>query len=81
MVHILSVTMEVELKEKGRVVIPARIRKSLGLQPGDKLKVEVLKGEIKFKPSATVRAKDLRGVARIKNVDLEEVEEAAGANL
>ncbi len=73
--------MEVELKEKGRIVIPARIRKSLGLQPGDKLKVEVLRGEIKFKPSVIVRAKDLRGVAKIENVDLQEIEEATGANL
>ena len=73
--------MEVELKEKGRIVIPAPIRRSLGLQPGDKLKVEVRKGEIKFKPSASVRAKDLRGAAKIENVDLEEIEEAVGANL
>ncbi len=73
--------MEVELKEKGRIVIPARIRKSLGLQPGDKLMVEVLRGEIKFKPTVTVRVKDLRGVAKIENVDLQEIEDAAGATL
>ncbi len=73
--------MEVELREKGRIVIPAAIRRSMGLQPGDRLKVEVLKGEIKLKLSASLRAKDLRGAARIEHVDLEEIEDAAGASL
>ncbi len=73
--------MEVRLGEKGRIVIPAPIRRSMGLQPGDKLTVEALKGEIKLKLSASLRAKDLRGVAMIESVDLEEIEEAAGASL
>ena len=73
--------MEVELKEKGSVVIPARIRKRMGLQPGDRLTVEVLKGEIRLRPSVPARAKELRGVARIEHVNPQEIENAAGKNL
>lgn len=35
--------MEAKLSTKGQIVIPKEIRKHLGLKPGDKVKLEVMK--------------------------------------
>ena len=39
-----------KIDERGRVVIPSRERKLLGLQPGDILEVEVREGVIVLRP-------------------------------
>ena len=66
--------MEVELKDKGRVTLPAKIRKALALEKGDRLQVEVGEGLIKLRPKKTVKAADIKGIAKIKKVNLEEIE-------
>ncbi|MFQ5881031.1 MAG: AbrB/MazE/SpoVT family DNA-binding domain-containing protein [Candidatus Methylomirabilales bacterium] len=38
------------LKERGQVTIPAKLRKSLTLRPGDLLEIEVKEGYIILKP-------------------------------
>lgn len=62
------------VEEKGRVVIPASVRKQLGIRPGTELEVNVREGGILMKPIRKVSAKDLLGVAGKERVNLDEVE-------
>ena len=68
----MSTTTVVE--EKGRVVIPASIRKQLGIKPGTELEIDVRDGGILMKPKRKVSAKDLLGIAGRERANLEEVE-------
>jgi AbrB family looped-hinge helix DNA binding protein len=68
----MSTTTVVE--EKGRVVIPAHVRKQLGIRPGTELEIDVREGGILMKPKRKVSATDLLGVAGREKVRLEEVE-------
>lgn len=68
----MSVTTVVEAK--GRVVIPAGVRKQLGIRPGTELEIDVEKGSIVMRPKRKVSAKDLIGIAGKARVNLEEVE-------
>ena len=72
----MSTTTVVE--EKGRVVIPASVRKQLGLRPGTELEIDVREGGILMKPKRKVSAKDLLGVAGRERVNLDEVESSLG---
>ncbi len=69
--------LEVEIKEKGRIIIPSKIRKALGLREGDKMKLEVTEGALQLKPSQTVKVHDIYGIAKMK-VKLKEIEDALG---
>jgi len=40
----------VKTSAKGQIVIPAAIRKAIGLEPGQKVRVEARNGEIVIKP-------------------------------
>jgi len=62
------------VEEKGRVVIPASVRRQLGIKPGTELEVDVREGGILMKPRRKVSAKDLLGIAGKERVNLEEVE-------
>lgn len=66
--------MEVELKDKGRVTIPSEIRKALALEKGDRLSIELGEGVIKLRPKKIVSAEEIKGIAKIKRVKLEDVE-------
>ncbi|MDG6978341.1 MAG: AbrB/MazE/SpoVT family DNA-binding domain-containing protein [Nitrososphaerota archaeon] len=68
----MSTTTVVE--EKGRVVIPASVRKQLGIKPGTELEIDVRDGGILMKPKRKVSAKDLLGIAGRERANLEEVE-------
>lgn len=62
------------VEEKGRVVIPASVRKQLGIKPGTELEIDVRDGGILMKPKRKVSAKDLLGIAGRERANLEEVE-------
>lgn len=62
------------VEEKGRVVIPASVRRQLGIKPGTELEVDVREGGILMKPRRKVSAKDLLGTAGKERVNLEELE-------
>ena len=62
------------VEDKGRVVIPAEVRKRLGIRPGTELEVDVRDGGILMRPRRKVMAKDLLGAAGREPVDLEEIE-------
>jgi len=67
------------VEEKGRVVIPASIRRQLGIKPGTELEVDVMDGGIVMKPKRKVSAKDLLGVGGKERVNLEELESSLGS--
>lgn len=73
--------MIISLREKGRITIPASIRKALGLRVGDRLRLSVEDGAIILKPVDAVRAEDIRGIIGPFKVEIEEVEEALGGDL
>ena len=67
------------VEEKGRVVIPASVRKQLGIKPGTELEVDVKEGGIVMKPKRKVSAKDLLGAAGKERVNLGELESSLGS--
>jgi len=62
----------VKLSAKGQIVIPARIRKELGLSEGDKLLIARRQGEVILTP--IVKLSKLRGIDKLGEAS-EEVEE------
>jgi len=59
----------VKLSVKGQIVIPARIRKELGLSAGDKMLIERKQEEVILKP--VTKLSKLRGVDRLKGASEE----------
>ena len=70
--------MEVELRDKGRITIPASIREALGLRKGDVLQLIARRGEIVLRPKRVVTASEIKGVLGPAKIDLEDIEEALG---
>ena len=66
------------LRGKGRITIPASIRKAMGLREGDRLQLSIERGAIVLKPKRLVTADDLKGIIGPLRVSLEEVEYALG---
>ena len=64
--------MEVVLSEKGQLVIPAEIRRRLGLKKGSKVFIEEEEGIIKLVPKTSVR--DLCGCWSSLDLDLKEIQ-------
>jgi len=70
--------MRVVVRDKGRITIPYEVRRRLGLCVGDELVVEVRDGAIILRRADSVRVDDVVGLLGGYEVDLEDVEEAAG---
>lgn len=70
--------MTVKVDEKGRLVLPKKYRHRLGLFQGGSLEIVLEKNGILLCPKRRLTAKDLYGVARMNNVRLEDIENAAG---
>lgn len=64
------------VEDRGRVVIPADVRRRLGIKPGTELEVDVRDGGILMKPLRRVSAKDLLGIAGRERVKLKEIEDS-----
>jgi AbrB family looped-hinge helix DNA binding protein len=62
--------------DKGRVVIPADVRRRLGIKPGTELEVDVRDGGIVMRPLRRVSVRDLLGIAGRERVKLKEVEDS-----
>ena len=58
---------KVKLSAKGQIVIPARIRKELGLSEGDRLFIERRQGEVILKPKLS----ELRGIDKLEGASKE----------
>jgi len=62
------------VEDKGRVVIPAEVRRRLGIKPGTELEVDIRDGGVLMRPRRKVSAKDLLGLAGTERVNVEEIE-------
>ncbi len=70
--------IRVVVEKRGRIVIPSRIRRILGIREGAELEVTIEGGKIVLKPVVKISARDLYGVAGEEAVDIEEIEGALG---
>ena len=70
--------MEAEVEDRGRVTIPASLRRDLGITKGDKLEITSKDGAIVLKRKGTITVSDIRGIIGPFKVNLEEIEEAPG---
>jgi AbrB family looped-hinge helix DNA binding protein len=71
--------MEIRIRDKGRITLPLKVRRLLGVSEGNALILEIKNGNVVLKPKKVVRLKEAKGIARHR-VKLEEVEEALGKN-
>lgn len=56
--------MIVKTTEKGQLVIPARLRRELGIKPGQKLMIDREGDKLVLRPLSGSLAQSLRGVCR-----------------
>ena len=69
--------MEIKIRDKGRVILPIKVRKALGLREKDTALVEIEGNKIILKPKNQMSVKGTKGIVKHK-VKLEELEEALG---
>jgi len=69
--------MEIKIGNKGRITIPLKLRKLLGIREGDSLVIEIAGGGILLKPKGA-SIKETWGSAQLHTVEIEEIEEAPG---
>jgi AbrB family looped-hinge helix DNA binding protein len=71
--------MEVQIRDKGRLTLPRKMRKALGINEKDWLIVETEGNKIVIKPKNTVTVAETRGIIKSKKrVKLEDIEQADG---
>ena len=68
--------IEVVLDERGRVTLPAEVRRKLKLKKGSKLALRVEGRCVVLEPVRKIRAKDLFGLGGHEVVSIEEIERA-----
>ena len=75
MFHSGSIEMgKITVEKRGRIVIPAEIRRALGIREGSELIVELDNGRIVLTPVRKLTARALFGIAGEEEVSLEEIE-------
>lgn len=70
--------LETEVEEKGRITIPAQIRRNLGIGKGDKLEITTKDGALILKRKKTVTVSDIEGILGKRRVKLEDIDNAMG---
>lgn len=70
--------LEAEVEEKGRITIPAQIRRNLGIARGDKLDITTKDGALILKRKGIVTVSDIQGIAGKHRVKLEDIDNAMG---
>ncbi|MDG6929049.1 MAG: AbrB/MazE/SpoVT family DNA-binding domain-containing protein [Nitrososphaerota archaeon] len=73
--------MEVALREKGRLTLPAKIREAMALREGDTLKVSLEGGAIVLRPGRAVTVDAMKGVLGRGRVELQDVEDSLGTDV
>lgn len=68
----------VEVEDKGRVTIPARLRRDLGITKGDELEVSAKGGAIILKRKRVVSVDDIHGSIGHFVVEIRDIKDAAG---
>ena len=69
--------MELRIGNKGRITLPTRLLRALGLREGDVLELDAKGNAILLKPKG-VTVHDTKGVAGKLTVDLDEIEGSLG---
>jgi AbrB family looped-hinge helix DNA binding protein len=67
--------VRVEVKDGGRLLLPAELRSALGIREGDKLMAEVADGELRLLPQATAIKRAQEYVQRLVPADVSLVDE------
>jgi AbrB family looped-hinge helix DNA binding protein len=70
--------LEAEVEAKGRITIPARLRRDLGITKGEKLDISSRNGAIVLRRKNITSVSDMKGILGRSRVRLEDVEEALG---
>jgi AbrB family looped-hinge helix DNA binding protein len=70
--------MEIKVRDKGRITLPLSIRKALGIKEEDTIVLDVEGNKVVLKPKKLVSVKEVKGIAKIGKVVLEDIEEALG---
>jgi AbrB family looped-hinge helix DNA binding protein len=77
-VHYLWDKMETEVEEKGRITIPAQIRRDLGITKGEKLDITSKDGSLVLRRKKIVKVSDIKGILGRSRVNIKDIEEAPG---
>ena len=73
--------MEVRIQDKGRLTLPRKIRRILGIKDKDWVVVEVQGNRIIIKPKNSVTVAQTFGIVKSeKRIKFEDIEKAAGKN-
>lgn len=67
-----------EVRKKGRITIPASVRRDLGIGVGEELELVTQDGMMVLKPSRVVTSQEIKGVLGKRKVRLEEIEQSLG---
>jgi AbrB family looped-hinge helix DNA binding protein len=73
--------LEVTLREKGRLTIPAAVRRDLGMFEGEKLELQAKNGALVLRKKNVVTSDQLKGIMGRGHVEIEEIEDAIGRDL
>lgn len=69
--------MEIKIGNKGRITLPVRLLRTLGLREGDTLTLEAKGNAILLRPKG-ISVLETKGIANIGKVEIEEIEESLG---
>lgn len=70
--------MIAKILKKGQIVIPKEIREKIGITPGDRVEVKVVKSDILISPFREKYTEEAKGVIKGR-LSLKELEELYGA--
>ena len=70
--------MIAKVLKKGQIVIPKEIREKIGITPGDRVEVKVVKSDILISPFMEKYTEEAKGVIKGR-LSLKELEELYGA--
>lgn len=73
--------LEAEVEDKGRITIPAQIRKNLGISKGDKLDITTKDGALVLRRKKTVTVSDIEGILGKHRVKLADIDNAIGTEV
>ncbi len=68
--------MEAEVEDKGRITIPAQIRRNLGISKGDKFDITTKDGALILKRKKIVTVSDIQGIIGKHRVRLQDIDNA-----
>lgn len=71
--------MIAKVLKKGQIVIPKEIREKIGINPGDRVEVKVVKSDILISPFREKYTEEAKGVIKGR-LSLKELEELYGAH-